>query len=329
MPNKKQTENTNTDTFNQKKNELKKFSQNIPDETELPSVPASRGPFGWFDYNVTGNDLNRLTEIIQDKIIAQNKVVIRIIQEFDTIYGTFSALNDEYIKGILISLKAAEKANEKALKGIEGVRANQEDIKLIINQEKQVIQVLKNFKVKIENIKHLPDVDTIFANCLEIQNDIAIVKRRFTSEIKSQELMINNLVNKITSCSTLYSDLKDKLDHQEKIQDEQLKCINQVILKQDKSISKIEIINKDNKTAVETLNKETAVHGKKIDILEQQCGNMSEHFESKLILTKKEILELNQITQVLSKRLKNTQIISIISVSITCVLMVLIINGVL
>jgi hypothetical protein len=238
-------------------------------------------------------------------------------------------LNDEYIKGILISLKAAEKANEKALKGIEGVRANQEDIKLIINQEKQVIQVLKNFKVKIENIKHLPDVDTIFANCLEIQNDIAIVKRRFTSEIKSQELMINNLVNKITSCSTLYSDLKDKLDHQEKIQDEQLKCINQVILKQDKSISKIEIINKDNKTAVETLNKETAVHGKKIDILEQQCGNMSEHFESKLILTKKEILELNQITQVLSKRLKNTQIISIISVSITCVLMVLIINGVL
>ena len=136
-------------TFNNKKNELKNFSKRIPKQAELPCVPATGGLFGWFDYDVKGSDLNKLTEGIQDKMIEQNKVLVRTIQEFNTIYDTFSALDKEYIQGIMISLKAAEEANAKALKGINGIKENQKEIEQIIAQQKQMLLVLKKFKEKI------------------------------------------------------------------------------------------------------------------------------------------------------------------------------------
>jgi len=183
---------TNSSLFHKKKNELKVFSKNLPKEQELPTVPTSGGLFGLFAYNVKGSDFNRLTECIQDKMIEQNKFLVRTIQEFQTIYDTFSALDQEYIQGILISLKAAEKANEKALKGIEGVQANQHEIRQIISQQKQVIQVLKNFKERLEKIEHLGDVDQLFAdfsememNINEIESKIAVHERTIQDRIQS------------------------------------------------------------------------------------------------------------------------------------------------
>ncbi|TKH40318.1 hypothetical protein C1I59_00690, partial [Paenibacillus polymyxa] len=106
---------TSTNDFNKKKNQLKKFSENLPKEESLPVVPSSGGLFGWFDYKVTGSDLNTLTQSIQEKMIKQNQVLVSTIKEFNTIYDTFSALDKEYIHGILISLKVSEEANAKAL----------------------------------------------------------------------------------------------------------------------------------------------------------------------------------------------------------------------
>src|SRR5699024_892792 len=141
--------------FDLQKNKLKKFSKQLPENTELPVVPDSGGLFGLFSYDVKGEDLNRLTDKIQDKMIEQNKLLVKVGKEYHMIYYTLSALDKEYITGIINSLTAAEKANEKALEGIKGVRDNQQNIEKIINQQKQVINVLKNFKENIEKIKHI------------------------------------------------------------------------------------------------------------------------------------------------------------------------------
>ena len=92
-------------------------------------------------YSVTGSDLNSLTGVIEKKLIDQNEVIVRTIQEFNTIYETFSALDEGYINGILDALEGAEK-------GIEDGERNQNEIKQII---KTIEAEVLNNKIDFEN----------------------------------------------------------------------------------------------------------------------------------------------------------------------------------
>jgi chromosome segregation ATPase len=376
--NNEQTINLSTrgEGFNKKKNELKAFSKKLPKEAELPSVPVTGGLFGWFNYDVTGSDFNRLTESIQDKMIEQNKVLVRTIQEFNTIYDTFSALDKEYIQGILVSLKAAEEANAKAIKGIKGVEVNQTEIKQMINQQKQVIQVLQNFKEKIERIEHLTDVDTIFAIYSTMQDNMTAIE----SKLEAQELNIADLNDETKLLISSQSDFQNHLNQLKENQVKQFQTVKQLASNQNHNLSKIEAMNTENKADIETLNKEVANQGEKLgdlkqifqdDIqtisenidrnhsefeaklvsttnevsknktdlenamkelnsgIEQQAENMSSYFESELSKAKAEITELNQLTVSLSKGLKTTRVFSFASITLTCVLVLLIISGVL
>lgn len=387
MLNVKEREQTNNDeqtgivtsssnVFNEKKSELKEFSENLPKEAELPIVPNLGGLFGWFDYTVTGSDLNSLTESIQGKMIEQNKVLVRTIQEFNTIYDTFSALDKEYIQGILVSLKAAEEANTKALKGIEGVQVNQNEIKQIINQQKQVIQVLKKFKERIEKIEHLAEVDKIFDVVSTMQSNVKVIE----TKVKDLELIVTNLTNEMKAVLSSQSVFKDNLGHLKEEQVKQFKTVKQLISNQNENISKIESISTENKTNIETLNKDIATYEKKLGDLkrfiqdnvqtlsekvdgnnskfdeklqlttnevtkdkinfenaikelhigmDQQAESISIYLKSELSSARNEVTEISLLTRHLSKELKITQVISFASITITSVLVILILIGVL
>src|SRR5699024_9611472 len=142
-----------------------------------------------------------------------------VVKEFHTIYDTFSALDKEYIQGIINSLSAAEKANEKALEGIKGVRDNQQNIEKIINQQKQVINVLKNFKENIEKIKHIHKVDELYATFTPIPNHIETIE----SSIEIQEQSIGQL-------ETETSNLQHLLEKLQKSTDDNLMSIKQHIV---------------------------------------------------------------------------------------------------
>jgi chromosome segregation ATPase len=270
---------TRGEGFNKKKNELKAFSEKLPKEANLPSVPVTGGLFGWFNYDVTGSDLNRLTESIQDKMIEQNKVLVRTIQEFNTIYDTFSALDKEYIQGILVALKAAEEANAKALKGVEGVEVNQNEIKQMINQLKQVIQVLQNFKEKIEKIEHLTDVDTIFSIYSAVQNNVIAIE----TKIEAQELTVAHLTDETKSLLSSQSNFQDHMNQLKENQVKQFQTVKQLVSHQNKSISKIESINTENKADIETLNKEVANQGEKLGDLKQLLQDNIQTLSEKVI----------------------------------------------
>ncbi|GAB6475347.1 hypothetical protein bcgnr5371_44050 [Bacillus cereus] len=256
---------TRSNVFNEKKNKLKAFSENLPEEADLPSVPISGGLFGWFNYDVTGSDLNKLTTNIQEKMTKQNEVIRRTIKEFDTIYNIFSALDKEYIQGILVSLKAAEEANSKALKGIAGVQENQNEIKQIINQQKQVIQVLKNFKEKIEKIEHLADVDKIFVVFSTMQSNVKAIEEN----IEAQELRVADLTDEMKELLSLQSVFQANLNHLQENQIKQFQTMKQQVSNQNESISEIKATSKENNTNIETLSKEVAIYGEKLDDLKR------------------------------------------------------------
>ncbi|UAK16752.1 hypothetical protein [Sporolactobacillus terrae] len=258
---------TRADEFNRKKNELKIFGGNLPDEAKLPSVPTTGGMFDLFDYKVTGTDLNKLTKGIQDKMIEQNRILVRNIQEFNTIYDTFSALDKEYIQGILVSLKAAREANAKALKGVAGVQTNQNEINHIINQQKQVIEVLKKFKQKIEKIEHLEDIDKIFADFYIIQSSVEAIETSVSSKVKIQEETISNINTEMKSLHLLYSRLDGKIDNQNELQDKQFDDVNQIISKHADSISSAEAVIEDNKAKILELTDKVTINGEKVTSL--------------------------------------------------------------
>ncbi|KXT79642.1 hypothetical protein ACVRXQ_01570 [Streptococcus panodentis] len=147
----------NLEKFNNKKDELKEFSEKIPKQSELPTVPQNEKMFGLvdIDYAVKGKDMNHLTEVIQDRMIEQNKNIKKIIQEFNTIYETFQILDDDYLKHISFSLNSAQAANQKALQGLKEIESyqnqNKELLNEVLNNEDTILKILNKHDSILQN----------------------------------------------------------------------------------------------------------------------------------------------------------------------------------
>ena len=65
----------NSERFNEKKQALKAFSEEIPEQFDLPTVPDEENILNLFsvDYGVKGKDLNALREAVHNKIFNQNE----------------------------------------------------------------------------------------------------------------------------------------------------------------------------------------------------------------------------------------------------------------
>ncbi|EFU62581.1 hypothetical protein [Streptococcus oralis] len=150
-----------SEKFNEKKEALKAFSEEIPEQSDLPTVPQDELMLGFIgtEYDVKGKDLNALTDAVQNRMIEQNKHIKKIIQEFNTIYETFQLLDDDYIKRISDSLMVARKANITALQGLEESKSYQENNKNLLNdvikQNKDLIDVLKKHHDRLEDLETL------------------------------------------------------------------------------------------------------------------------------------------------------------------------------
>ena len=183
---------------------MKTFSKGIPESVDLPIVAESGGLFGWFSHKVTGDELNDLTEQVQNHLIKQNGCIVKIIGEFKTIYKTFETLDTDYMQKITDALFAAQEANRKAKISIDGLEKNHSDISKLISQQGQIIKVLSNFKAEIEKIKHIAEVDNIFENVTIIQNEA--------------EQLSKLLGNTSSEINEVKSNLSSARDEQEKIQ---------------------------------------------------------------------------------------------------------------
>lgn len=205
-----------TEKYEKQKNKIKKFSEDIPGEIELKTVPYSKGPFGLAEYKVTGRDYNKLAENIQDLLIDQNKNTTKIIKEFSTIYETFTILDNDYIKRIIINLQVSQDANNKARESLELLKEeqnkteiNQREISQLLAHQETVVEVLQNYKEKLEEIKHLDDIDTLYSEVEQLKNDISVQ----TMDLKDQLEKIGQLFLSLSSTeqqiSSLYKNMSE------------------------------------------------------------------------------------------------------------------------
>ena len=66
-----------SERFNEKKEALKAFSEEIPEQSDLPTVPQEENIFNIFsvDYGVKGKDLNTLTDAVQNRMIEKTSIL--------------------------------------------------------------------------------------------------------------------------------------------------------------------------------------------------------------------------------------------------------------
>lgn len=174
----------NSERFNEKKQELKAFSEEIPEQSDLPTVPTDDPMLGFIgmEYDVKGKDLNALTDAVQNRMIEQNIHIKKIIQEFNTIYETFQILDDEYIQSISKSLIAAKEANNKAIQGLHEIEeyqiGNNKLLDDVFKQNKDLIDILKKHHKKLEELEQLEEKQS------EIQIEIDSLKAKLKSLVK-------------------------------------------------------------------------------------------------------------------------------------------------
>ncbi len=147
-----------THNFDDAKQKIQNFSNNLPSSLNLKMVKEDVGPFGWMDHDVSGKEFNELVSNLQNSTLSIYDWIKKIIQEFGEIYRAFESLDKDYIQGILISLKAAEKASNQALEISKRLDGAQKDIKSTINTLVIVVKKLAEFKKSVENAKLLQEL---------------------------------------------------------------------------------------------------------------------------------------------------------------------------
>ena len=213
-----------SEKFNEKKEALKAFSEEIPEQSDLPTVPQDNLMFGFInmEYDVTGKDLNALTDAVQNKMIEQNKHIKKIIQEFNTIYETFQILDDDYIKRISESLIAAKEANNKAMQGLHEIEEYQTGNKKLLDdvfkQNKDLIDLLKKHHKKLEELEQFEDKQS------EIQIEIDSLKAKLKTLVKIEN-SFNDLHLQVEETQNSFKNYLDEINNKSITEGNNLKLV--------------------------------------------------------------------------------------------------------
>lgn len=158
--------------FDLAKQNIEQFSRNLPADPKFVKVEEEIGIFGWRDHKVTGRELNRFQDEVQNKLISVNSTLKNVICEFREVYKAFDSLDSEYIKGIIGSVESAQKASEQALKAQSDLNCTVENLKKTVDKlssiksdvdriSSQVESLTKMGETKIGNDYSLPDIKSV------------------------------------------------------------------------------------------------------------------------------------------------------------------------
>lgn len=196
--------------FQEAKNSLIKYANEKTKTVEISRVPND----GWFfhlgDHFVKGHELNGIIREVQGILKDFNKLCIGLVDEFGVVYKTFEALDRDYISAIVTSVKALEKVSENEQK-------DRKEIRKLVHHHENVVDVLIKFKENIEklsklatvndeweaksklidecneyidklrNLKHILEIDALWANTQSVSNDVRNLKQNISSRFEKIE----------------------------------------------------------------------------------------------------------------------------------------------
>ncbi|WP_455543481.1 hypothetical protein [Intestinibacter sp.] len=246
-------------SFDLAKNRLKEFSEKTEAQLEIDKVRTDGGFLGLGDHKVTGYELNRRLETIQNHFIAVNTTNNKVIKEFREVYNALDVLDKDYITSIVANVKAIEKTsndvriqqeilkqhNEKLANQQSKLDVHQGEIEKNVTNISKIVVTLKSFKEKLEGYQHLTDIDKIWNDCKSIRNEIRVVSDSLTKASKKATADIasaNNknkalsdqvnkdiltLRNEAKSFKEFFADLSERIENTVNLLDNQIPVIQE------------------------------------------------------------------------------------------------------
>lgn len=247
-------------SFDVAKNRLKEFSEKTEAELEIDKVRTDGGFLGLGDHKVTGYELNRRLETIQEHFIAVNTTNNKVIKEFREVYNALDVLDKDYITSIIANVKAIEKTSndirvqqgtlkqhtEKLTNQQNKLDAHQVEIEKSVANISKIVAALKVFKEKLDSYKHLTDIDKVWNDCKRIQNEIRVVSENITkfSKKAAEDIATTNnknkalsdqvnkdiltLHNEVKSFKEFFFELSEKLESTANLLDSQIPVIKEL-----------------------------------------------------------------------------------------------------
>jgi hypothetical protein len=196
-------------SFEIAKNRLKEFSEKTETKLELKGVDTD-GFFPFSDHRVTGQELNTRLAKIQEHFITINETNNKIIREFREVYNALDILDKDYITSIIANVKAIEKTsndvriqqnilkqhNEKLENQQNKLDIHQVEINKSVESISKIVNALKVFKNKLEEYRHLNDIDQIWRDIENHSSMLAENKRKeeqFLINLKTIEITNNDI----------------------------------------------------------------------------------------------------------------------------------------
>ena len=197
-------------SFEIAKNRLKEFSEKTETKLTLDTVDTD-GFFPFSDHRVTGQELNTRLANIQDHFATINETNNKIIREFREVYNALDVLDKDYITSIIANVKAIEKTsndvriqqnilkqhNEKPENQQNKLDIHQVEINKSVEGISKIVNALKIFKDKLEEYRHLNDIDQIWKdikNFSSILNESKKREEQFFINLKAIKEINDNII---------------------------------------------------------------------------------------------------------------------------------------
>ena len=180
---------------------IKEFSEKGSKKIAINKVRTEGDFFGLGNHKVTGEEFNERLMEIQQHISSQNESYDISMYAIAECYKALVAVKEDYLNRIMCNLAAIKKTNndlrEQDIKlGQESARIKEamEDIRLIT-------AAIRSFNNQLQSYSHLSDIDTIWEDCRNIQNNLRVVSDSITrlSQKTTDEINAANHKNQALS----------------------------------------------------------------------------------------------------------------------------------
>lgn len=182
--------------FENAKNQIKRFSEELPSAPTIDRVEVDGGLFGWGDHKVTGSEFNNRMGDVQTGFIDINTSLRTIIKAFGTVYETLHALDNEYINGIIANMEKIDKNCQQVQNAQSDIKDTQYDLR---NTQADLKKNVENLKLAVEKLSGLKNAH---------------------SELKNNVENLKLAVEKLSGLKNAHADLKNKVNNLIKIVDE-------------------------------------------------------------------------------------------------------------
>lgn len=289
--------------FEEAKLAIKSFSEQTHTDLSLSYVQESKDVGEWLkdfllgggiktEHVVTGKELNKLVERIQELFKKSNSTEIKLIQEFGQVYCALQALDKDYITWIIETIEAVQETS---------ARIDEDNIKINALQQSHVdtlekiadkLKTLMAFKKDVED-RELPNL------CSRVSDVLA------TSEKNKQAIdgINQSLTDSNGDIKRLSNSLNEQIEHIQDLKAKEIDPLRDSLYSAHDSLaelrSKLETvkgITDKHQQGIDSIRGDVEGHSEKLNILTQQNKKTAEDVAQ----NHQAIVELNDYKQELS-----------------------------